>query len=411
MKMLRNVRIRKASNTKMLYLLTFFIIYLSDSLLFATNANEVFLKCNRFGLIIIVLLMLANKLISKNQNDKIPVWLLVLSLSILISSLLAGRIVNGYSYYTMIAALWFGYLFSNKYSLEQFSHCFCKIMRIIAIVSLLAWLFSDVIRSMGDLPTITNTVGAQYKTLFLTNVPMLAQQAKRNMGPFWEPGAYQVYLSVALFFTMFMEKHKSKWIDAVLFIVAALSTLSGAALIPILLIIAAYMFEKKNLKRFTLVMLLFGLMFVLFNTGTFDEITAKMGNDLATNSIMYRWIGIEGGIRGFLHNPLFGSAPEMNESIKMQLAMQYMNQTYASNTNTFFNYLAYYGMFVGGFMLFRSYELFKNNVASTLAVWLTFGAYLFTTSNENMMASLLIVVLVFLKNKNELQIAKVEDRI
>ena len=284
MENLKNVGNKKVLNTNKLYFFTFVIIYLTDSLLFATNSNTLFLYCNRFGLIVISLLMLANSI---RKSEKIPIWLFGLSTSILISALLAGRISNGYSYYTMIAALWFGYLFASKYSLEQFSHCFCRIMRIIAIVSLVGWLFSETIRSMGDIPTITNTVGAQYKTLFLTNIPMLANRARRNMGPFWEAGAYQVYLSLALFMTMFIEKHKMKWVDAVLFIIAALTTLSGAALMPLLLIIAAYMFDKRNLKSFALVMLLFGLVTVLFSTGTFDEITAKMGNYVETLSLIH----------------------------------------------------------------------------------------------------------------------------
>lgn len=394
--------LQNSSKKKMsvkLYLLTLIVIYLTDSLLFATNANEIFRSINRFGLILIAFITLGSRLLSRNYQ--IPIYLLGLSTSIFISATIAGRFFNGYSYYTMIAALWFGYLYAEVYSLEDFSHAFCKIMRVIAIVSLLGWLFSGAIRSAGFIPVVTNTVGTQYKTLILTNTPLLAHLAKRNMGPFWEPGAYQVYLSVALYLTLFISKNRLKWADVVLLIVVTLTTLSGAALIPIILLIAAYLFEKKSFKSFTLVMLLCGLLAALLNTGVFDDIVQKMGGEDSTNSMTYRWIGIEGSLRGFLHSPLFGSTPETNEAIKSGLAMRYLGKSYASNTNTLVNYFAYYGIFVGGFMLVRSFKLIRGSVVSTLSAWLIFAAYLFSTSNENMTGSLLIVVLVFLRSVRE----------
>jgi hypothetical protein len=394
----RNLKI-----TSLTYVGVFFVIYITDTLLFATNAARLFLFAKRFGVVIVTMIMFFYKAFVK--KDTVNLTVIFLSCSILCSAINANRIITGYSYYTMIACIWFGYLSSKNWSLEKFSHCYCRIMRIIAIVSLVGWLFASQITSIGAIPVVTNTVGYKYKTLILTAIPMITHHATRNMGPFWEPGAYQVYLNIALFFTLFVEQNRKKTFNVLLFVITCLSTLSGAALIPMLLMIAAYTFENKKVKSFVFSAVILSIILILFATGSFDVVIEKINRQDNTSSAIYRWIGIEGGIKGFLNNPIIGSTPEQNEQIKSELAMKYLGQKYASNTNTFINYFAYYGIFVGGFMLVRAYKLFRYNMTSTFAAWLCFTAFILTTSNENMMDSLMVVALLFLKSETENNVA------
>lgn len=385
--------------TKKLYFMTLLVIYLTDSLLFATNSSRIFLHGKRYAVIMVAIAMLLFR--EKGKQTKVPGVLVLLSISILTSSILAGRLINGYSYYTMIAILWYGYLFAEKYSSIGFAEAFCTIMRVIAMVSIACWLLSDFISSLSFLPTITNTNGLQYKFLFFTNIPMRVNHARRNLGPFWEPGAYQIYLVVALYFTMFVRQQKNKWFDVALFCTAALTTLSGAPLIPMLLLFVAYFLEKRDVKSFGIVMF-FGVMFIaLFSTGFFNEMLEKLSGDGEYSSMTYRMIALEGGIKGFLANPIFGSSPETNEAIKLQLAQAYLDSDYSSNANTFANFFAYYGVFVGLFMLGASYLLFRKYAKSKIVVILIFAAYFISTSNENMMSSLLIGVIAFLGYKKE----------
>lgn len=376
---------------KYLYLMTFVVIYLTDSLLFATNNSQIFIYAKRFGVILIDLIMLLFQ--PKSNRLRVPVFLLGMSCSILISSFFAGRFFNGYSYYTMIAIIWFGYLFSERYSFHGFADSFCTIMRLIAIVSLVCWLSNAVVRTISFLPTITNVLGLQYKCLFLTNVPVKVNLARRNLGPFWEPGAFQVYLIVALYFTLFIRKNKKKWIDTGIFIATALSTLSGAALIPIILLISAYLFDNKNIKGFALSIASGLFLVLLMSTGGFEEIMHKLSGDNSTNSLAFRVVALEGAWKGFLSNPLFGSSPEQNDLIKSVLSQQYIGSDYSSNANTFVNYLAYYGIYVGGFMILNSFRLALRSVDSKVSAIIVFLAYFLTTSNENMTSSLLIGVL------------------
>lgn len=384
----------KLNLTRAHYLFTFFIIYITDSLLFGANEMMLFKGIQRFGVIIVAVAMVVHEeQVKKKKFDLLPLFL---TACMAMTMMLSGRITNGYFYYTMIASFWFAYLFARKCTLEQFSYCFCKYMRIIAIVSLIGWFFSDIIKNIPAIPVVTNTVGAKYKTLILTSIPMKGGISSRNMGPFWEPGAYQVYLNLALFFALFIEKDNNKAKDGLLFIATCLTTKSGASLIPIVLILCAYTFEKKQLKTFFMVAIFGTLIILMFNTGMFGDITAKMTNQAETNSIIYRWIGIEGSIKGFADSPLFGNTPEMNEYIKARLALKYTGKAYASNTNTYLNFFAYFGIFLGSFMSIRTYKLAKNSAKSLFAGFLVFLAIFISTSNENMMKSLIIMVLAFL---------------
>lgn len=383
---------------------TVFIIYITDSMLFATNRDFAFIFIKRVGVILAAIYLFVDKIIIK--KNKIDVSLVVLSFSLYASSALSET--EGYLYYTMIACLWFGYIFSRETSIESFARYFCKIMTVIAVVSLIGWLLAEQITSIGPIPTITNTSGLKYKNLLVSVIPMNSNHAMRNRGIFWEPGAYQVYLSVALFLTLFVDVSPKKRVRAILFVITCLTTLSGAALVPICLIIIAYTFEKKQFKSTGLAMLLLGVIVILFKTGMFDIILDKMEGNAETNSITFRLISIEGAIKGFLNNPIFGSTPRDNEIIKSQLAMQYMGQTYGSNTNTFLNYFAYFGILVGGFMNINVFKMFINNTKSIIAAILCFLAFYISTSNENMMSSVLIAVLVCygIKNKKRSSISE-----
>ena len=382
---------------KTTYIWTFIVVYLMDSLLFATNSSTIFYSLKMYGVVALAAILLFRYEFIKKQKTDIIIYFL--TLNILASMALAGGLRSGYFYYLMIACIWVAYLLSREYSIEQFSYCYCRIMRVIAIVSLIAWVFSSQIKSIGILPVITNTVGVRYKFLFFTCVPESMALANRNMGPFWEPGAYQMFLNLALFFTLFVEKHKLRLFDCILLIVTCISTKSGAAFLPIALIIAAYALEKKRIGSFFMVLSLGIVLYIMYNLGMFEQIFEKMGSEHSDNSITYRWIGIETGIRAFLNNPIFGSTLKKTEEIRQSLAMKYLGVRSGSNTNTFMYYFGYYGLLVGWYMISRTFKFFRKNLKSWLATVLVFLGYFISTCNENFMASLVVVMLVFLQSE------------
>jgi len=401
----------RQNNDKLLLLLTIIIVFITDSLFFAINIQSSVQMFKRISVIALAVIMFVYHIFLRRRL--VNIHILLITGSALTSSFLAGYLFNGYYYYTFIACAWIGYVYSRYYSLEEFSSVFCKIMRVVAVLSFIVFLVGGSLADIGIFPIITSTKGNQYAFLGFTNIPMRLHHRTRNYGPFWEPGTYQIYLNVALYLALFVEKKNKKVIDSVIFVGTGLSTLSGGVLFPMLLIFAAYTFEKKNMKTFVAILVLFIGIYLIIWSGLFDRALAKITGEDGTNSFLYRWIGLVGGLQGFLRNPLFGSPPSVNDDLKMQLAQQYLGSKYSSNINTFANLLGFFGAYIGGYFLVSSYTVFSSASRQKISAVIAFIAFVLATSNENMTTSLFFVVFCFLrsnKQNNEDKMQEVVNR-
>ena len=208
-----------------LYLLTAFIVFITDSLIFEINVNTTVIAVKRYGVIIVAILM---AIYNRNKlKGKISIHLLLLTIFPLISSLLAGYLLNGYYYYSFIAGIWIGLLYANRYSLSEFAEAFCQIMRVVCIASLVCFIFRDVLVNVSIFPIIESSKGNSYRWLGVISIPIKIHQRARNFGPFWEPGTYQIYTNMALLLSLFVLKNNRKAIDALIFTLTGFSTLSG----------------------------------------------------------------------------------------------------------------------------------------------------------------------------------------
>ena len=147
--------------------------------------------------------------------------------------------------------------------IEKFSRCYISIMRLIAIVSLLGYFFFQFFFALS-LPEISNANDFNFKTLFFTNLPCTPYLQNRNFGPFWEPGVYQAYLNIGLFFVLFFEDRKIRVFDAIIFSITIITTLSGAAFISMIMVYATFIFNTKSTKKESLAkVLIIVLLFIV----------------------------------------------------------------------------------------------------------------------------------------------------
>lgn len=374
---------------------TLYAAFITDAFLFTTYSNELFRSFNRFSVIFLGISLFFLHIVK--GNHRVPKMLFFCMVSVIISMFLAGRFLSGYFYYTFLALLWIGYYVSNKWYLDEFATAYCNLFILVAVISLLGWIFRSFIINLGIFPVLSNKSGINYISLFFTNIPLRSNAAARNMGPYWEPGAYQFFLVVALFFTLFivnMEKRK-KLFCTILFTITAISTLSGVVIFPLMLIFAAYFLEQKNAKAYFLVILAFVGFYFVYQSDFFARAVTKFTGE--SDSLYFRLIGIEGPIRAFLKNPLFGSSPEVNDMIKSQLAQKYLGVSYGSNANTFFNFFGYYGILIGTFAIVNLYRMVKSCCDNRLVCLLLFFALIISSSNENFTGSLFVVTLLFLR--------------
>lgn len=374
-----------------------FIIYITDSLMFATNSNSLFIMAKRFLPILVAAFLLL-------KVQTIDLTIILVSFSILLSAFFAGKILDGYFYFTEIGLLIFAYYYSKLVSFEKFADMFIKLMRIIAIVSLFGFAFSSIIRQASFIPTIINTVGNTYKTLILTSVPTSASLARRNVGPFWEPGAYQFYLNMALLFTVY-RKPKKWMLDALLFSATAVTTMSGAAILPIPFILIAFFWDarfKHADKYIAFALMLTVSIVVLYYAGLFDEILVKLSfAENESNSAGFRIGSAIANIRSTLAYPLFGASPEYQDAIRAEVIESLNGHSTEGNTNTFFGFFSYFGIFVGSYFAYRLYKFtscFSDKTFSRISIFL---AIFLATSNENFITSIILIVFMFLKKEGK----------
>lgn len=385
----------KKNNTAMT-ISVLLIIYLTDSLLFATSTISILTLTRRFlPIVLVVPLMVIN-------HGKIRWSILFTCGSILVSMMLAGRITNGYSYISQIVLLLCAFYYTKMVKYEEFSDCFIKWMRIIAAFSLVCFVFGSAIRSLSIIPTVTNASYNTFKVLFLTNVPESASLARRNWGPFWEPGTFQFYLNLALLMSIFKEGNKHRLLDIGLFITVAFTTLSGAAILPIPFIFMAYLLNNeermKNKSGKLVVAVAFLVVFLVsIYSGKFDEIFNKLFQVGADSSSMgFRLGSLLANIKAALTHPFFGAAPEVQDAMRTEMIYSLNEVRTNGNTNTVFAIYASYGLFVGTFYFLKLFSFTRVLSYKKIVRIMAFVAILLATSNENLTLSTTFNILLFM---------------
>lgn len=122
------------------------IIFMTDTSYISINGNG---TVSDFADAIIILLTLIC-IIKKMRITKL---VLFLSVSVLCTTILTGSIFR-LTYYTVIFSIWFCFYFAEKYTIQDFAEYYLMIMRIIAIGSLVCWLFPKYFVSLSFFSTV-----------------------------------------------------------------------------------------------------------------------------------------------------------------------------------------------------------------------------------------------------------------
>lgn len=156
-------------------------------------------------------------------------------------------------------AIVLAYLISIIKSKEELLLTFCRVMKVIAIFSLVCYaLFIVIGLPYNWLPTIIKLTDSsiKYKSLVFYNIWLT--ETTRNCGPFWEPSIFAAYLTFALQIRLFwLDNDKKLKIDCLVYILTIISTLSTGGYILLLITALMYVWrDNRNssmLKGFTMV--------------------------------------------------------------------------------------------------------------------------------------------------------------
>lgn len=216
-----------------------------------------------------------------------------------------------------IALLFICWLVILKSNIEQLINSYINFIVFISVFSLVCMLFRQIITAMDFIPTI-NSGSYGTKALFFTNIKIGTGNLYflRNQGPFWEPGAFQAYLNIALMFLLFGNiERKHRNYDIFIIIIAVLSTISTTGYFVFGIIVLAKMFIRDNssLKsKMIITAVLIAIVLVAINNEAinyllFDKMSSSSNNKISHATRLYSII--QNG-KGILLNPFFGIAPE-----------------------------------------------------------------------------------------------------
>lgn len=398
------------------YIVIFMLIYLSSSFVACSSKGTVIiilLYVSLFVYYIIMLLSGKNKKVHSNMALKMITLVAIIGMGAMSS--------RGDDIKQIVIIILFvvaPYLFALSFDFKNFAKKFCNIIYFLSAISLILYFIYIIEPSLyKPFPTFVNITGVKAKNLFFFTVYGGANA--RNQSIFWEPGAFQTYINLALLFELFYFKNITRK-RLIVYVVALITTYSTAGYIAGLYIAYAYVTyllfssskENKNGAR----NLFFILTVVLIAVIIFLSLDTSMSNWVFGKFTQYRETGY--GTKGmttvsvrfdaflrpfkiFWQYPMFGAGTRGMVNFAH-------NEGYSMNTCTFMNFFAYFGVFYGAMMMKMFWDFSKRFSKNKLIVFMIFFAIFLITSTEDYHRNPSILVFIFFpfldggeKNKNE----------
>ncbi len=374
----------------------------TDTVLFGTNADFAFLYISRIvGLLLILLLpllMSEGRLVVNGQFTLCCILVFIMTVSGITNQAGIGTLLS------RVIAVLTAYSIAKYCTLEAFATSFCRFVCIVSwvaiVIEILAYVLPGAVYAM---PTIVNTAGTRHATCFFGSIATenIAKPLIRSNGIFWEPGAFAVYLNLALFFRLFALKEQ-RISQLVTYLAALIITFSTAGYICFAFLMIVYILffnsGKANSKsKWVMVFLMLVAVIVAFASPTVKSLLfGKIINREST--MMVRWYSFIGGFQVAAAAPLIGV---FSNNIRDAMR-EYAAASGGMLTNTWTYQFAAYGFPFGILFTWFSYRFFAKFEFKKIVAILLFAFLLLSYVGE-MFYSYLPFVFVFygLRKSNE----------
>lgn len=239
---------------------------------------------------------------------------------------------------------------------EKFYDYFVKTIFFFAVVSLLFFIPSLVIPGFADFFTDNvapffvspfHTAGGFYETspnIIIYTFEKSLFVSSRNSGPFWEPGAFSIFLILAMMFRLVQVQNIFDK-KVIFFAVVVLTTTSTSGYIALFLLVASYYVYNRrvNALKYVLIgMMVYGASLAYVQL-EFLEKKAKNDIALASETTSSRFGSALVDLQDFVKNPLIGYGRGSNRYGGKQ-----MDQFYSGlhRNNGITQMLVTYGIFI-----------------------------------------------------------------
>lgn len=273
-----------------------------------------------------------------------------------------------------------GFVFSQKYKLNEFLIYSEKIIYLFAIFSLIGVIiynfFPNIIYSM---PTY-RWAGHTHRTIGLFNIMTPANYLyKRNAGIAWEPGAFQLLLNLGIYANI-KYSNRINIMKIVIYSVAVFTTKSTAGLMILMIIIAKVVTKDKRVAA------VFFISALIFGTQILSQISYQYNYKLFGSSAFNDRL-----------QPLLNAFRIGNKFI-LGVGNTGFDKFYRTQYNPPWDSLGQvfirYGYLMFGLILFRLFKLLKNHM-------LLFAILLITFTSQNIWYIPLVTPFYFFSTREE----------
>ncbi len=395
---MRKLSIKKERNLNFLYsIFALYIIYSTDSLIVSLGMNRAIEYGSYTILGTLSVLFLGRLLIRK--HGKMPIDLFICLLCVALSSLfnMDNSLIGLIKSFSLIV----GFYIATEMDKKRFIKVFIYMMTLIAVASLVVYVFKDFFIGLNLFPVITGYKGQRFANFFFANV-RVSTASFRNWGPFWEPGAYQAYLIVTLLLLMFENieiRHKNLIIIIFIVTIGTVMSTTGFLAIPFLLI--AFILDRSTSKRFMflkIAIVIIATGFILwFMSSPYFEIIFT--NKFEHGSDIDRVVTVRYGLSLFLKKPIFGYSSSYTAAFH-----DIVGQRFAI-TNTFIANLVAFGFVMGVLSVVYIYRFARSYQKSHIVTMLIFLSLIISFSGEKMLYCPIFSFMMFYKaNVQETQL-------
>lgn len=364
------------------YTILFILLFLDSSFILSNNGNGTLII--GINLISTLYLLIKNK-VKKYDKDKFFFFIfLILMVSI------SGLIYENFKQTFIILSLIFSsFVISNVFKYNKFKEIFIKLMYFLAIYSLISYGISIVfpkIITLFPILSVAKTgdiIDYSYYNLFFS-VVSTNKYLMRNYGFFWEPGAYSIFLCIALLMEISNENINFK--KVFVFLVAVITTFSTLGIICGILLIIYLLLKKdkgnKKLKKMKVIFIILGILTMLYLITNGDyfiyHVFGKLQKNAAntySSTTLTRYNAIVVPFKYFINNFIFGIG--YNNYLNVQ-KLECLNMA----TCTYMNFLCIYGIFglipiINNLRFFINFE--RKNILKIILLLL--GIIIFSTEN------------------------------
>lgn len=171
------------------------------------------------------------------------VLLAVFTMLLLCTFLLNFDFQSWMSYVFIICFCIMGMYISSFWHEGEFLNKYTNIITIIAVVSLVMYIFRNFLASHQAGFPVVEGQEVSYTNLYI--YLYCRELPNRNCAIFWEPGAFAVFIGVAMYTTLITNK-KNKILKLIVYIVALFTTQSTLAYTIILFAVLMYLVQRNN---------------------------------------------------------------------------------------------------------------------------------------------------------------------